>query len=304
MQQKNDFSPMDCVNFISSKGFNVGDLLLSYINEGTIPNYVDQRTAVIIYNCFNNLSKTELLDLFGGAMQKYVYQGKVGVPPMLATDAETSLKNKIIYEAGKYTGALAKMKAAYLTLNRSVVFNSSLFDNPINKQIVDFYSSKSLDSVGQDNRVICSTWSQLYREALVAIGVNPTNIHLQERSSADGGVNHKWIEVDLSDVMPGYILLADATDSVKGVGVNDISRIRIGLSIEEFMIVPKELSGIRIAASLKPRIEYNKIKDADRYVDESDRINKAIDQEMTSQKTKKNNVVDFINKVFSGGNKR
>lgn len=108
-------------------------------------------------------------------------------------------------------------------------------------------SDSSLNYTNWDgSNVVCTGWSQLYKESLIEAGVDPSKITIQGKVGS-----HQWVEVELEG---GKILIADATTDSRGT--SDLARVKYGDELQNFVIVDKKYSGEKIY-DLDPRRDYN-----------------------------------------------
>ena len=87
-----------------------------------------------------------------------------------------------------------------------------------------------------NGNVVCKGWSELYAEALVDAGVDPSRVKVVKAQNA----KHWWVEIDMGD----NIIRADATDAF--LGSTDLANCKFGDPTNGFLILNKKDAGLRI----------------------------------------------------------
>lgn len=99
-------------------------------------------------------------------------------------------------------------------------------------------SDMNLLNMPDNDSLICSEFSSVFRDILIRAGFDPENVRIMPYNKA---VPHRWVEVDL---LNGEILIADATDYMSGR--IDFTSAKAGLDFVGLAIIDEQYSGTRI----------------------------------------------------------
>lgn len=133
-----------------------------------------------------------------------------------------------------------KARAAYIKLNQVLIYSDEYvaleFENGhtgnYSQQLAEIYY-KQFDIKNMDtNRVVCNNWSQIYKDLLTEVGVDPKNIQIVGGNKVGA---HKFVIIELSG---GKIILADATNNIGGM--TDIANSKLNLDTRGFIITTKD----------------------------------------------------------------
>lgn len=122
----------------------------------------------------------------------------------------------------------------YLKLNQSVTYSDTFFASTDKNFKTDTYYRKyDINDLlnMNNNEIVCSGWSQLYKELLVCAGFDESKIKIE---SGKGEVSHKYVSVDFGN---GQLLLADGTSNISGI--TDLAASKIGDETGGFAFVDK-----------------------------------------------------------------
>lgn len=149
-----------------------------------------------------------------------------------------NLVEGIIDTIPKELDDLSKMRMIYLKLNQSVSYSDAYYAMSLNKPLYHKEMSeifnKSFDIRNMEtNSIICSNWSEIYRDLLEKAGIEPSKIKIC-------GIGHKYVTVDLGK---GKILIADGTQNIGEL--TDITNSKFGQSTDGYIITTqKELDDV------------------------------------------------------------
>lgn len=193
--------------------------------------------------------------LFGAAKKKIVNAGK-NVATFNNIDQVSSITNSkimsssdfnkknlingIIDEIPNDVDEVTKARIIYLKLNQSVGYSDNFFalqdvtnDASASNIMKSIYSGEIDISNMESNKIVCSNWSDMYKNLLEESGIDSSKIKVVSAGTSD--ITHKYISVELDD---GKLLVADGTTSFSRV--TDLNASKFGQETKGFIITTKE----------------------------------------------------------------
>ena len=205
-----------------------------------VPNAVDNN--VNLNSSLNNQSVSEISSLRDKLIEN-INQAK------LANEKKINgLKNNILSSVNSKWNDYKKIRQLYLKLNQALnydydyMFGSKDFKETVYNKKVDF-------EILETPKVICKSWSELYEELLLDIGIPKERISI--KSTGEGVGSHRWVEIDMGK----NIIIADAADNIHGT--TDLGNCKVGMSTVGFLICDKSYSGKRLSKLDKNIIDYS-----------------------------------------------
>lgn len=159
-----------------------------------------------------------------------------------------NLKKKVLDSVNLNWNIYKKARQLYLKLNQSVnydynyIFGSKDFKDQIYTRQINF-------EILEAPNVICKSWSELYKELLLDVGIPEEKISIKSTGSEVGC--HRWVEIDMGD----NIIIADAADNIHGT--TDLGNCKVGMSTVGFLVCDKSYSGKRLSKMEKNIIDYS-----------------------------------------------
>ena len=153
----------------------------------------------------------------------------------ISKTTEKSLKNDITSSIMPDYNEIQKMRKIYIELNKRTNYDVDfvLGDKETKNAILNKFTT--FDNLKNGN-VVCKGWSELYTEALIESGIDPSRVKVVKAPKN----NHWWVEIDMGD----NIIRADATDAF--LGSTDLANCKFGDSTNGFLILNKADSGFRV----------------------------------------------------------
>lgn len=148
---------------------------------------------------------------------------------------EINLKKDILSSINSDYDETQTIRKIYIELNKKTNYNVDFVLGDKNTQNAILNKVTTFDNVTNGN-VVCKGWSELYAEALVEAGIDPSRVRVVKAQNA----KHWWVEVDMGE----NIIRADATDAF--LGSTDLANCKCGDSTNGFLILNKRDSGVRI----------------------------------------------------------
>ena len=164
----------------------------------------------------------------------------------------TELEKSLLEPASKINNPILKAKKIYDELNKRVTYSmkwtkKALDNRYYDPDMISMYRSKvSFENTVEGASIICKGWSELYAEALVDAGFDPSKVKIEATGIRIGC--HKWVRVDLGD---NKTLLADAADSL--FGSTDLANAKMGLSSNGFIVIDTDFLEANGGLSIRPR---------------------------------------------------
>ena len=162
-----------------------------------------------------------------------------------------NLKKKVLDSVNLNWNIYKKARQLYLKLNQSVnydynyIFGSKDFKDQIYTRQINF-------EILEAPNVICKSWSELYKELLLDVGIPEEKISIKSTGSEVGC--HRWVEIDMGD----NIIIADAADNIHGT--TDLGNCKVGMSTVGFLVCDKSYSGKRLSKMEKNIIDYSEFQ--------------------------------------------
>lgn len=195
-------------------------------------NYVDE--LVSYYECMNEIVPEQLLMAFTTIMSKYSLQLKkehiltgVRVRKELNKEFENYILSKINLNEDSFSIA----RAIYIELCRNLNYDGNYIihtkkSNRVASQ--EIYNRQPID-INLNDKVVCSTWSEIYSSILNKIGIEAT---------VEGGL-HKYVLINAD----GTLIKADANmcyvEPISETCMCDISRVKMNLGTAGFVCMEK-----------------------------------------------------------------
>ena len=205
---------------LSSKKIKIMDIVYNLRENNGIDSSIDNQNIINdVEENIDNISAEEVSHK--KIMQKSDFNKK-------------NLIQGIIGDLPSNADPLTIARIIYLKLNQSVTYSDTFFASTDNNFRADTYYRKyDINDLlnMNNNEIVCSGWSQLYKELLVCAGFDESKIKIE---SGKGEVSHKYVSVDFGN---GQLLLADGTSNISGI--TDLAASKIGDETGGFAFVDK-----------------------------------------------------------------
>lgn len=205
---------------LSSKKIKIMDIVYNLRENNGIDSSIDSQNIINdVEENIDNISAEEVSHK--KIMQKSDFNKK-------------NLIQGIIGDLPSNADPLTIARIIYLKLNQSVTYSDTFFASTDNNFRADTYYRKyDINDLlnMNNNEIVCSGWSQLYKELLVCAGFDESKIKIE---SGKGEVSHKYVSVDFGN---GQLLLADGTSNISGI--TDLAASKIGDETGGFAFVDK-----------------------------------------------------------------
>ena len=205
---------------LSSKKIKIMDIVYNLRENNGIDSSIDNQNIINdVEENIDNISAEEVSHK--KIMQKSDFNKK-------------NLIQGIIGDLPSNADPLTIARIIYLKLNQSVTYSDTFFASTDNNFRADTYYRKyNINDLlnMNNNEIVCSGWSQLYKELLVCAGFDESKIKIE---SGKGEVSHKYVSVDFGN---GQLLLADGTSNISGI--TDLAASKIGDETGGFAFVDK-----------------------------------------------------------------
>ncbi len=205
---------------LSSKKIKIMDIVYNLRENNGIDSSIDNQNIINdVEENIDNISAEEVSHK--KIMQKSDFNKK-------------NLIQGIIGDLPSNADPLTIARIIYLKLNQSVTYSDTFFASTDNNFRADTYYRKyDINDLlnMNNNEIVCSGWSQLYKELLVCAGFDESKIKIE---SGKGEVSHKYVSVDFGN---GQLLLADGTSNI--LGITDLAASKIGDETGGFAFVDK-----------------------------------------------------------------
>lgn len=158
-----------------------------------------------------------------------------------------NLKQEILNTLDPKMSFVSKARKLYLELNKRVSYDVNYLQAGIGSLKQAEIYTKNINFNNLDsNRVICKSWSQLYKELLIDAGFHPEKVKIM---GGDNIGSHKWVEIILDD---SNIIIADAAENIKGM--TDLARCKASLPTNGFLVTDNSSTGIRLSTAFKKNL--------------------------------------------------
>ena len=139
-----------------------------------------------------------------------------------------NLIDGIVNKIPKNLDELSKIRAAYLKLSQLTSYSDEYYiSKDITRRKEIYNHIYNIENIGNSNKIVCSNWSQMYKDVLENMGIESSKIRIF--NTLEG---HKYVIVDIGK---GKSIVADATDNFGGG--TDMAYSKLGQETKGFKIM-------------------------------------------------------------------